>query len=79
MDNNTSGLVLFHTDGCHLCEMAEAQLKSLQLAFEMKDICDDEALAEKYGIRIPVLMTVEDGRELGWPFDVEDVAKFLGA
>ncbi len=79
MDNNKSELILFHTDGCHLCEMAQAQLTSLRLTFEMKDICDDEVLAENYGIRIPVLMAVADGRELGWPFDVEDIAEFLGA
>ncbi|MBM7071908.1 glutaredoxin family protein [Shewanella sp. 202IG2-18] len=72
-------LVLFHTDGCHLCEVAEAQLKELSLPFVMKDICDDETLAELYGIRIPVLMNNSNSKELGWPFDVEDISKFLGA
>ncbi|RYV01598.1 thioredoxin family protein [Shewanella sp. OPT22] len=79
MHNPETKLVLFHTDGCHLCEVAEAQLKELSLAFVMKDICDEETLAEQYGIRIPVLMNNANGKELGWPFDVEDITKFLGA
>lgn len=78
MDKSKSKLVLFHTHGCHLCELAESQLQSLHLSFEMQDICDDETLAEKYGIRIPVLMNTKNGSELGWPFGVEDIAIFLG-
>ena len=34
---------------------------------------DDEALVEKYGIRIPVLKRARDGEELGWPFDEEQL------
>ena len=76
---DSSELILYHTDGCHLCEIAESQLKSMSLSFKMVDICDDEALAEKYGICIPVLFNPKDESELGWPFDVEDIAHFLGA
>ncbi|WP_243637481.1 glutaredoxin family protein [Parashewanella curva] len=79
MDKQIKPLTLFHTDGCHLCELAEAQLVSLKLPFEMVDICDDETLAEQYGIRIPVLMNNHNQQELGWPFEPQDIEDFIGA
>ncbi|KIH84920.1 glutaredoxin family protein [Pseudomonas batumici] len=72
---------LFGTLGCHLCELAEAQLMPLVVEYglmlELVDIADDEALFEAYGLRIPVLRRVDTGAELGWPFDVEQVVAFL--
>ncbi|CAD5199777.1 glutaredoxin family protein [Pseudomonas sp. FEN] len=72
---------LFGTLGCHLCELAEAQLMPLVvehgLMVELVDIADSEALFETYGLRIPVLRRVDTGAELGWPFDVEQVVTFL--
>ncbi|MCF1427229.1 MAG: glutaredoxin family protein [Shewanella sp.] len=70
-------VTLFHTDGCHLCEMAAELLSAMQLNFVHQDICDDEQLAECYGIRIPVLATAS-GQELNWPFDEAAVKQFLG-
>ena len=35
------------------------------------DIADDEALLARYGTRIPVLAC--RGREIGWPFNADDV------
>ena len=76
-ETSVSALILYHTDGCHLCEMAAELLSAMQLNFVHQDICDDELLAERYGIRIPVLATAS-GQELNWPFDEAAVKQFLG-
>ena len=76
-------LLFFTTLGCHLCEEAERMLsavassQSFTLAVDSIDIADDEALVEKYGIRIPVLKRARDGEELGWPFGEEQLARFI--
>ncbi|MBI2380006.1 MAG: glutaredoxin family protein [Gammaproteobacteria bacterium] len=69
---------LFYTVGCHLCELAEMTLPTVpELVVERMDIADDEALLERYGLRIPVLARLSDGAELDWPFDAERVNQFL--
>ncbi|WP_070413036.1 glutaredoxin family protein [Pseudomonas lundensis] len=71
---------LFGTLGCHLCELAEAEVMPLVahgLLVELIDIADSEALVEAYGLRIPVLRRVDTGAELGWPFDTEQIVAFL--
>ncbi|WP_300724343.1 glutaredoxin family protein [Pseudomonas sp.] len=73
---------LFGTLGCHLCELAEAQLMPLVehgLRVELIDIADSETLFEAYGLRIPVLRRVDTGEELGWPFDTAQVVHFLSS
>lgn len=72
---------LFGTVGCHLCEIAEAELMPLVehgLLVELVDIGDSEWLVERYGLRIPVLRRVDTGAELDWPFDAGQVVVFLG-
>ena len=73
---------LFGTLGCHLCELAEAQLMPLVehgLLVELVDIAEDgPGLVEAYGLRIPVLRRMDTGVELDWPFDAEQVVAFLG-
>ncbi|MCG9723430.1 glutaredoxin family protein [Shewanella sp. Isolate7] len=76
---NTSTFILFHTDACHLCEQAQALISTLNIDFVLQDICDDEQLAQRYGVRIPVLLRQADGAELGWPFDNEQLQQFTGA
>ncbi|MDX9873453.1 MAG: glutaredoxin family protein [Spongiibacteraceae bacterium] len=75
--------LLYSTVGCHLCEEAEALLSAWfphpDRALEVRDIAGDDALVERYGVRIPVLQRVADGAELGWPFDADAVAAWLGA
>lgn len=68
--------ILYHTDGCHLCHLAEALLPQAGIDYLLVDICDDEHLAERYGVRIPVLMHRADSAELGWPFDLEALESF---
>lgn len=72
-------VTLFGTEGCHLCEQALALLKNaetpLNLSIEEVDIAHEEDLMARYGVRIPVL--VNNGRELNWPFDQQDLLRFL--
>jgi hypothetical protein len=35
-------------------------------------------LFERYGLTIPVLRRCDNGAELNWPFDAEQVVAFLG-
>lgn len=77
---NTS-VILFGTLGCHLCEQAHelvaAALPATGFVMEEVDIAEDEALEQRYGIRIPVLKRMDSGAELNWPFTAEDVAALL--
>jgi hypothetical protein len=62
-------LLLYGTRSCHLCERAVAMLYEAGVTAECIDIAEDEALLERYGMRIPVLRRVDSGAELDWPFD----------
>ncbi|PLR64437.1 MULTISPECIES: glutaredoxin family protein [Pseudomonas] len=71
---------LFGTLGCHLCEIAEAEIMPLVehgLLVELVDITDPDDLTDVYGLRIPVLRRVDTGAELDWPFDSQQVVAFL--
>lgn len=68
---------LYGTPGCHLCDRAKDILRLVDIAFTYVDVADNDALFEKYGMRIPVLHWVDSGAELGWPFDVVAVMRFL--
>jgi len=71
---------LFGTLGCHLCEVAEAELMPLVehgLLVELVDIAESEAMHEAYSLRIPVLRRTDTGAELDWPFDTDQVVMFL--
>ncbi|GGP53634.1 thioredoxin family protein [Shewanella algicola] len=68
--------ILYHTEGCHLCEIAQSLIEQTDIKYQHVDICDDASLAERYGISIPVL--VQDDRELFWPFDVTQLQEFIG-
>ncbi len=68
-------LLLYHTEGCHLCEQAEAMLQQLGLQHRCVDIADDDALAAIFGIRIPVLE--QQGQTLDWPFTPESIVRFI--
>ncbi|MFA6120463.1 MAG: glutaredoxin family protein [Sideroxydans sp.] len=70
-------LVLYGTTYCHLCEQAEAVLHAVGVDAEHIDIAEDDALLEKYGVRIPVVKREDTGAELGWPFDEAAVRRFI--
>ncbi|MCQ4346801.1 glutaredoxin family protein [Pseudomonas stutzeri] len=72
---------LFGTLGCHLCELAEEVLLPFAAAgvsIELVDIAEREEWVAAYGLRIPLLRRLDSGAELGWPFDGQKVAAFLG-
>lgn len=85
MADSPATLVLYTTSGCHLCEQAQLLIEEelagagspgrWQLVF--RDIADDEALMQRYGIRIPVVRRTDNDEELGWPFDRLALAAFL--
>lgn len=77
-----SKLTLYTTDGCHLCEHAEtiieqALAREPDLTWQKVDIADQDALMERYGIRIPVIQLEAADYDLGWPFSVDDVVHYL--
>ncbi|MEH6471714.1 MAG: glutaredoxin family protein [Halopseudomonas sp.] len=76
-----AGWVLYGTVGCHLCDVAEQLLATTldlqSVSIELVDIADDDRLVERYGIRIPVLADSQTGRELGWPFDSQQLLRFV--
>ena len=39
-----ASFTLYHTDGCHLCEMADELLVAANVSFAAKDIMDSEQL-----------------------------------
>ena len=43
------------------------------------DISEDEGLFVEYGVRIPVLVYSESGKELSWPFDLMTAREFISA
>ena len=78
-------LILYHTEGCHLCEEAHGLVLAALARhginpdlLEPVEIADDLDLLERYGVSIPVLRESSSGRELGWPFGLEDIAGLLG-
>jgi hypothetical protein len=71
---------LFGTLGCHLCEVAEAELLPFVehgLLVELVDIVEQQTWLDRYALRIPVLRRSDSGAELDWPFEAEQVASFL--
>lgn len=78
----TPSVTLYTTLGCHLCEDAATLLR--QYSTEVRnieivavEISDSDNLIEQYGIRIPVIAVANKDEELGWPFDAEQLNKFL--
>ena len=75
-------VLLYHTLGCHLCELAETLITPLASErgwrVELTEISTSDALIALYGTRIPVLRDAAGERELSWPFTAVEVAALLG-
>lgn len=69
-------LIIYTTTGCHLCELADTILQSLNLDVTHTEIGDDDELVERYGVRIPVVR-FPDGSEISWPFEQHDIENKL--
>ncbi len=75
---NPVPLVLYQRDDCHLCDLALEVLAMARVPdFDSVFIDEDEALEERYGVRVPVLRNDATGAELDWPFDIERVHTLL--
>lgn len=76
-------LILYGTEGCHLCETAADRVRAIleeppfTTDLIVADIADDDDLAARYGIRIPVLHDTTSGRELDWPFESSELRRYL--
>ncbi|RYZ73248.1 MAG: glutaredoxin family protein [Lysobacteraceae bacterium] len=71
-------LILYQRDDCHLCDLALEVLAAARVPeFDSVFIDDDEALEERYGMRVPVFRNGDTGAELDWPFDFERLRAFL--
>ena len=69
-------LVLYTRAGCHLGEVAVADLAEIGEPFEEIDITSDPELEMEYGDRIPVI--VLDGKEHGyWRVEKERLRRDL--
>jgi thiol-disulfide isomerase/thioredoxin len=59
-------VTLYTREGCHLCEVVAVQLEKLQketpFSVETVDVDGDPALAELYGMEVPVVML--DGKKV---------------
>ncbi len=75
-------VVLLGTSDCHLCELAEHiindYLSSNQTwLIERIDIAEQEQWQEQFALLIPVLYHPESQKQLGWPFDLQQVNLFF--
>ncbi len=74
--------ILYGTDGCHLCDLARELVHTVldprRAELDEVDICGDDELEARYGVRIPVLKLADSEAELGWPFDVQQLRQFAG-
>ncbi|MBL4567246.1 MAG: glutaredoxin family protein [Porticoccus sp.] len=75
-------LTLYTGPHCHLCEQAKSLiypvLEGTDWRLQEVNIADAEELREKYGVRIPVIVTPE-GQEKGWPFTVGQVKRLINS
>lgn len=72
------GLILYQRDDCHLCDLAMDALAAARIPeFESTFIDGDDALEDRYGLRVPVLRDTTSGRELDWPFDDATIRMLL--
>lgn len=70
-------LVLFGTEGCHLCEEAEQVLSQAKIEFAKRDILEQDDWHQRYATSIPVLLNTRTDQTLNWPFTVQQINEFL--
>lgn len=79
----TARLLLLGTEGCHLCEQAQAIIADClaehprSVDIVLVDIAEQYEWQADYALKIPVLLETESRRELCWPFDQNQAAAFL--
>jgi glutaredoxin len=73
-------VILYTGPGCKLCNDAEQLLFQAGLSnsqIEKVDVTSSLDLKKRYGLKIPVLQRQDSGRELYWPFEIEELISFL--
>lgn len=68
-------LLLYFTDGCHLCDDAVKLLQQTTIPYKKVDIVYQQKLIDLYGYSIPVLQN-KSGNTLNWPFDLQQIIDF---
>jgi len=60
-------IILYHTQGCHLCELAKVQLEPLLIhhgfclvEVDIAEQSNSDELINRYGVRIPVIQVVDN-------------------
>jgi hypothetical protein len=74
-------ITLYTTVGCHLCELAQQQLRQLnseQFTLHTIDIALDDTLVKQYGTLIPVI-ALPNQTTLVWPFEFHDIQALLNS
>lgn len=81
MPTNSAVLCILYTGPkCSLCGKAESLLYASGIGasqLQKVDVTCSLELKKKYGIKIPVLKRADLEQELFWPFDQDDLAKYL--
>ncbi|MBQ4838677.1 glutaredoxin family protein [Pseudoalteromonas luteoviolacea] len=72
-------VVLYHTDGCHLCEQAYALAVNVLATNDIhhQDIVEDEKLMTQFQTSIPVIKNIKTGKLLNWPFTQQQIEEFI--
>jgi hypothetical protein len=78
MTNSVARWRLYVREGCHLCAQAEAGLYERGVIdYQRIDIDRDLELSIRYGLSVPVLERVRDGRAWSAPWDWDELASVL--
>jgi len=70
-------LLLFGTQGCHLCEQAQMLLSQLAIPVENIDIANEIQWQTEFAVLIPVLYHSPSQRYINWPFDSKVILSFI--
>ncbi|MEI8235647.1 MAG: glutaredoxin family protein [Methylococcaceae bacterium] len=70
-------LLLFGTQGCHLCEQAQTLLSQLAIPVEKIDIANEIQWQTEFAVLIPVLYHSPSQRYINWPFDSKVILSFI--
>jgi len=73
--------ILYGSEGCHLCGIAEQLLggvpQLVEAGCELIDIAFDDKLVARFGSRIPVLFDQQQQIYIDWPFQQAEIVKLF--
>jgi hypothetical protein len=69
--------LLLGTQGCHLCEEAQALLTQLAIPVDNIDIANDTQWQTEFAVLIPVLYHSTSQQYIHWPFDSNTILSFI--